>query len=64
MVDKSIGPIHDAGNSVLFFEALRHHDVPVDMTIFRTGEHGFFLVARDDWESLIQQWLEKNKWLR
>ena len=32
----------DVDNSIVFFEALRHAKVPVDMTLFRKGEHGSF----------------------
>jgi acetyl esterase/lipase len=53
----------DVDNSIVFFEALRHANVPVEMTIFEKGEHGFFLIPRDRWESIIQRWLETNGWL-
>ncbi len=52
----------DVDNSIVFFEALRHHDVPVDMTILQKGDHGLFLLARDDWQSIIFSWLDKNNW--
>jgi acetyl esterase/lipase len=48
----------DVDNSLVFFEALRRHDVPVDMTIFAKGDHGLFLLPRDDWHSIIFHWLE------
>jgi pimeloyl-ACP methyl ester carboxylesterase len=50
----------DVNNSIVFFESLRHHDVPVEMTIFDKGEHGFFLLPRDRWESIIENWLERK----
>ena len=53
----------DVDNSIVFFEALRHANVPVEMTLFAKGEHGFFLLPRDRWESIIQGWLETNGWL-
>ena len=56
--------IVDVDNSILFFEALRHHHVPVDMTIFHKGDHGFFPLARDDWESIIFRWLDDKPWSR
>ena len=37
---------------MVFFEALRHHEVPVDMTIFKKGDHGLFLLPRDRWRGL------------
>lgn len=54
----------DVDNSIAFFEALRHHNVPVDMTIFKKGEHGLFLLPRDTWETMISQWMETNGWLK
>ncbi len=54
----------DVDNSIVFFEALRRHDVPVDMTIFDRGEHGFFFLPHDRWETIIQEWLERNGWVR
>jgi acetyl esterase/lipase len=56
--------IVDVDNSILFFEALRHHHVPVDMMIFDKGDHGFFRLARDDWQSVIFKWLDDNNWSR
>jgi len=52
----------DVDNSIAFFEALRHANVPVEMTIFEKGEHGFFLLPRDRWESTIEEWIERNGW--
>lgn len=54
----------DVDNSIAFFDALHHHDVPVDMTIFHSGEHGFFLLPRDEWMNVITHWLEKKSLLR
>ncbi len=54
----------DVDNSIVFFEALRHQNVPVDMTIFEKGEHGFLLIPRDHWESIIEGWLQLNGWLK
>jgi acetyl esterase/lipase len=54
----------DVDNSIVFFEALRHHDVPVDITIFDKGDHGFFLLARDEWQAIIFRWLEQKGWLK
>ena len=54
----------DVDNSIAYFEALHHHDVPADMRIFRKGDHGLFLLSRDEWESLIPSWMEGNGWLK
>ena len=53
----------DVDNSIRFFEALRQAGVPVDMTIFRKGEHAFVLLPRDQWLSVAMQWIEANGWM-
>ena len=52
----------DVDNSIRFFEALRHAGVPVDMTIFRKGEHAFVLLPRDQWLSIVIGWIQGNGW--
>jgi acetyl esterase/lipase len=54
----------DVDNSIVFFEALSHHEVPVDMTIFKKGDHGLFLLPRDRWESMIPEWMQANGWMK
>lgn len=53
----------DVDNSVAFFEALRHAGVPVEARLFQKGQHGFFLMPRDRWQSTIIEWLASNGWL-
>lgn len=53
----------DVDNSITFFEALRHAGVPVDMTIFRKGEHAFVLLPKDQWLSIVINWIETNGWM-
>ena len=53
----------DVDNSVVFFEALRHAGVPVEARLFQKGQHGFFLMPRDRWQSAIMEWLTSNGWL-
>ena len=53
----------DVDNSVVFFEALRHAGVPVEARFFQKGEHGFFLMPRDRWQSAIMDWLVSSGWL-
>lgn len=53
----------DVDNSIRFFEALRHAGVPVDMTIFRKGEHAFVLLPKDQWLSIVMHWIEANGWM-
>jgi acetyl esterase/lipase len=53
----------DVDNSVAFFEALRHAGVPVEARLFQKGQHGFFLMPRDRWQSAIMDWITTNGWL-
>ena len=53
----------DVDNSIRIFEALRHAGVPVDMTVFRKGEHAFVLLPRDQWLSIVMNWIETNGWM-
>lgn len=54
----------DVDNTIEFFEAMRHHEVAVDMRIFRSGDHGLLPLVRTRWQSLIPEWIEENGWLR
>jgi dipeptidyl aminopeptidase/acylaminoacyl peptidase len=53
----------DVDNSIRFFEALRHAEVSVDMTIFNKGEHALILIPKDRWQSIVTDWIERNGWL-
>ena len=53
----------DIDNTIVFYEALRHAGVPVEARLFEIGQHGFFLMSRDRWQSAILDWLETNGWL-
>ncbi len=53
----------DPDNSIAFMEALRHAGVTVEARFFEKGQHGFFLMPRDRWQSTIMDWLTTNGWL-
>ena len=53
----------DVDNSIVFFEALRHAGVPVEARLFEKGQHGFFLMPRDRWQTAIMDWIVTNGWL-
>lgn len=53
----------DVDNSIVFFEALRRAGVPVETRLFEKGQHGFFLIPRDRWQTPIMDWLTANGWL-
>lgn len=54
----------DVDNSVVFYEALHHHNVSAQMVLFRQGQHGFFLISRDEWLQQVYKWLEQNGWIK
>lgn len=53
----------DVGNSLRYYDALRHAGVPVEMRLFEKGQHGFFLMPRTRWQSTIIEWLTYSGWL-
>ena len=53
----------DVKNSILFLEALKKAGVPVEAHLFEKGDHGFFLIPRDQWQDPIMKWLTANGWL-
>lgn len=53
----------DVKNSILFLEALKQANVPVQAHLFEKGDHGFFLIPRDRWQNPIMEWLAENGWL-
>ena len=53
----------DVDNSIVFFEALRRAGVPVEARFFQRGQHGFFMMPRDQWQAPILEWLTSNGWL-
>ena len=55
--------IVDVDNSVAFFEALRHHKVPVEMIVFQKGDHGFFFITPDEWIHPMFLWMTQNAWM-
>ncbi len=52
----------DVDNSITFFEALRHHNVPVEMHIYPKGGHGFVLAKpAEDFMMPILKWMKNSK---
>lgn len=50
----------DVDNSILYFEALRKHKVPVEMHIFPKGGHGF-IFSRPGWMLPLMEWMKASK---
>jgi len=52
----------DVDNTISFFEALRHHNVPVEMHIFPKGGHGFVMSQKtEEWMMPLFKWLKNIK---
>ena len=50
-------------NSIVYFEALRHHNVPAELQIYPKGGHGFVLSMKtSDWMDPIFKWMKRSKW--
>ena len=54
----------DVDNSIVYFESLRHHNVPVEMHIYPKGNHGFVLALKtEDWMASIFKWMKNSKFI-
>lgn len=54
-------------NSLLFYEALSAHQVPVEMHIYQNGGHGFGLnnpTTTDYWFDRCQNWMKNNHFIK
>jgi acetyl esterase/lipase len=52
----------DVDNTIVFFESLRHHKVPVEMHIYPKGGHGF-IFGMPDWTTPLFTWMQKANWI-
>jgi acetyl esterase/lipase len=61
--DKSV-PVE---NSIVFYQALRRHGVPVEMHLYEKGPHGFGtakgLGTTSDWPKRWEEWMRASGWL-
>ena len=54
----------DVDNSLVFYEALRHHNVPTELHVYPKGNHGFVLkLPTEEWMQPLFVWMNKNNWL-
>jgi acetyl esterase/lipase len=52
-------------NSIIFYEALRHHGVPAELHLYPHGGHGFVLFEKtSDWMQPLFEWMRKSGWIR
>ncbi len=53
-------------NSIVFYQALRRHNVPAEMHLYPQGGHGFGMnnkTTKDQWIERLQNWMDANGWL-
>ena len=54
----------DVDNSIVFYEALRHHNVAAELHLFPKGNHGFVLsIPTEEWMTPLFLWMKGNKWM-
>jgi acetyl esterase/lipase len=49
-------------NSIIYFEKLRHNNVPVEMHIYQKGDHGF-VFRHPGWMEPLFEWMQSNNWM-
>jgi len=52
----------DVDNSVLYFEKLRHNNVPVELHVYQKGGHGF-IFRQPGWIEPLLRWMKESKFL-
>ncbi|TKK67132.1 alpha/beta hydrolase [Ilyomonas limi] len=52
----------DVDNSIVYFEALRHHNVPVEIHIYPKGNHGF-IFKHPGWMEPLFEWMKSSNWI-
>ena len=59
--DKTVDP----DNSISFYEALRHHNVPAELVVIPKGGHGFAARFKpEDWMDPLFSWMKSNGWMK
>lgn len=54
----------DVDNSIVFYESLRHKNVPAEMHLYPRGGHGFVLAKpADEWMQPLLQWMKNSKFI-
>jgi len=53
----------DVDNSLIYFEKLRHHNMPVEMHIYEKGNHGF-VFRHPGWMEPLFEWMQSHNWMK
>jgi acetyl esterase/lipase len=54
-------------NSIYFYEALQHKNIPAELHIYPKGGHGFGMnnpTTKDQWMLSLKNWMDANGWLK
>lgn len=52
----------DVDNSIVFYESLRHHNIPAEMHLYPKGGHGFVLqMPAEEWLGPLFTWMKKMR---
>ena len=52
----------DVDNSIVFYEKLRHHNVPAELHLYPKGGHGFVLSQKtEEWMMPLFKWMKNSK---
>lgn len=55
----------DVDNSIVYYEALRHHGVAAELHLYPHGGHGFVLRLKTaDWMQPIFKWMKNSKFIK
>ncbi len=55
----------DVDNSIVYYEALRHHGVAAELHLYPHGGHGFVLRYKpSDWMAPIFKWMRSSGWIK
>jgi acetyl esterase/lipase len=57
--------IVDVENSIVFYEALKAHNIQAEMHIYPKGDHGFVLhLPTEQWMHPLFEWMKANNWIK
>ncbi len=52
-------------NSIVYYEALRHHNVSAELHLYPHGNHGFVLKLKtEDWMACIFKWMRNSNFIK
>lgn len=55
----------DVDNSIVYYEALRHHNVAAELHLYPHGGHGFVLrLKTEDWMAPIFKWMKNSNFIK